>query len=190
MTHARSATDTVGDDSATGPGPADPSPSGPPPTESDLPIQDYDSLAASQVVPRLATLTPDDLVVVQRYEGANRRRQTILNRVGQLLAAELSMDTAVDPTADRGPRVRPALHEDLVELVRLDALSRDHLRPLRGGEMYLLHTARPDPPGPSLARRSATTSTVRSCSAVSATSRWATGSVRSDRSQMARAQPR
>ena len=81
----RSATDTVGDDSATGPGPADPSPGGPPPTESDLPIQDYDSLAASQVVPRLATLTPDDLVVVQRYEGANRRRQTILNRVGQLL---------------------------------------------------------------------------------------------------------
>ncbi len=58
---------------------------GPTPTEADLPIQDYDSLAASQVVPRLATLAPDDLVVVQRYEGANRRRQTILNRVAQLL---------------------------------------------------------------------------------------------------------
>lgn len=53
-------------------------------------------------------------------------------------------------TIDRGPRVRPALHDDLDELVRLDALSRDHLRPLRGGEMYLLHTARPDPPEPSL----------------------------------------
>lgn len=55
-----------------------------------------------------------------------------------------------DSTVDRGPRVRPALLEDLDELVRLDALSRDHLRPLRGGEMYLLHTARPDPAEPSL----------------------------------------
>lgn len=49
------------------------------------------------------------------------------------------------------PNVRPAVHDDLDELVRLDRLAREHLRPLRGGEMYLLHTARPDPPGPSLA---------------------------------------
>lgn len=56
------------------------------PAESDLPIQDYDSLAASQVVPRLATLAPDDLRVVQAYESATRRRQTILHRVAQLLA--------------------------------------------------------------------------------------------------------
>lgn len=56
------------------------------PTESELPIQDYDSLAASQVVPRLATLAPDELKVVQRYEQATRHRQTILHRVAQLLA--------------------------------------------------------------------------------------------------------
>ena len=56
------------------------------PHESELPIQDYDSLAASQVVPRLATLTPQDLQVVQRYEQATRNRQTILNRVDQLLS--------------------------------------------------------------------------------------------------------
>ncbi|MFN7150917.1 MAG: hypothetical protein ACK4V6_15740 [Microthrixaceae bacterium] len=57
-----------------------------PPTESELPIQDYDSLAASQVVPRLATLAPAELKAVQRYEQATRHRQTILHRVAQLLA--------------------------------------------------------------------------------------------------------
>jgi hypothetical protein len=56
------------------------------PAESELPIQDYDSLAASQVVPRLATLAPEDLRAVQAYESATRRRQTILHRVAQLLA--------------------------------------------------------------------------------------------------------
>lgn len=56
------------------------------PVESELPIQDYDSLAASQVVPRLATLSPDELQVVRAYEQATRGRQTILHRVAQLLA--------------------------------------------------------------------------------------------------------
>jgi hypothetical protein len=56
------------------------------PTEADLPIQDYDSLAASQVVPRLTTLSPEELRSVRSYELANRNRQTILNRVGQRLA--------------------------------------------------------------------------------------------------------
>jgi hypothetical protein len=56
------------------------------PTEAELPIQDYDSLAASQVVPRLATLAPAELMAVQRYEQATRHRQTILHRVAQLLS--------------------------------------------------------------------------------------------------------
>ena len=38
----------------------------PAPPAEDLPIQDYDSLAASQVVPRLATLSTEDLEAVQR----------------------------------------------------------------------------------------------------------------------------
>lgn len=67
--------------------PAEPAAEAARPLESDLPIQDYDSLAASQVVPRLATLTPDDLRAVQRYERATRNRQTILNRVDQLLSS-------------------------------------------------------------------------------------------------------
>ncbi|MFZ4670138.1 MAG: hypothetical protein ACOYML_12615 [Microthrixaceae bacterium] len=59
----------------------------PVPAESDLPVQDYDALAASQVVPRLATLSVDELDAVRRYERAHRNRQTILNRVAQLLDA-------------------------------------------------------------------------------------------------------
>jgi hypothetical protein len=39
------------------------------------------------VVPRLATLAPDDLRAVQLYERATRNRQTILNRVDQLLTS-------------------------------------------------------------------------------------------------------
>jgi len=49
-----------------------------------LAIPDYDSLAASQVVPRLAGLEPDELEAVRRYEAAHRARRTILNRVAQL----------------------------------------------------------------------------------------------------------
>jgi hypothetical protein len=61
-------------------------PAEPAPAESELPIQDYDSLAASQVVPRLATMSDDDLRAVRDYELAHRKRQTILNRVAQRLS--------------------------------------------------------------------------------------------------------
>ena len=43
-----------------------------------------DSLAASQVVERLASLSPDELEAVRRYETAGRRRRTVLNRIDQL----------------------------------------------------------------------------------------------------------
>jgi len=56
------------------------------PASADLPITDYDSLAASQVVPRLATMSSDDLELVGTYERSHRNRQTILHRVAQLLA--------------------------------------------------------------------------------------------------------
>jgi hypothetical protein len=61
--------------------------SGPVPEVDSLPIPGYESLAASQVIPRLTALTPDELRAVGAYERATRRRQTILHRVSQLLAA-------------------------------------------------------------------------------------------------------
>ncbi|QYG92934.1 hypothetical protein HC251_11165 [Iamia sp. SCSIO 61187] len=49
-----------------------------------LAIPDYDSLAASQVVPRLRALEPEELEAVRAYESAGRGRKTILNRITQL----------------------------------------------------------------------------------------------------------
>ncbi len=50
----------------------------------DLPIPAYDTLAASQVVERLASLTPDELEAVRKHEAATRRRRTVLHRIAQL----------------------------------------------------------------------------------------------------------
>jgi len=52
----------------------------------DLAIPSYDTLAASQVVPRLAGLTPQELAAVLAYESSHRNRRTILGRIAQLTA--------------------------------------------------------------------------------------------------------
>lgn len=52
-----------------------------------LAIPGYDSLAASQVVQRLAGLSPAELEAVRDYEEATRGRRTILGRIAQLSAA-------------------------------------------------------------------------------------------------------
>jgi hypothetical protein len=49
-----------------------------------LAIDDYDSLAAAQVVARLPGLSIDQLGAVEQYELAHRRRRTILGRIAQL----------------------------------------------------------------------------------------------------------
>ena len=49
-----------------------------------LAIPDYDGLSASQVVNRLASLSPAELADVRRYEAAHRGRKTILSKVAQL----------------------------------------------------------------------------------------------------------
>jgi hypothetical protein len=51
-----------------------------------LAIPAYDSLSASQVMPRLESLADDELELVRRYEHANRGRKTILNKIAQLQA--------------------------------------------------------------------------------------------------------
>jgi hypothetical protein len=85
-------------DPGTGAGPSTPaSPAGaadPPPgprrASSDgaahLAIPDYDSLSASQVVPRLEGLSMAELGAVADYETDHRGRRTILNKVAQLRA--------------------------------------------------------------------------------------------------------
>ena len=56
------------------------------PEAAELAIPDYDSLSASQVLPRLTGLSTEELEAVRTYESAHRGRKTILNRVAQLQA--------------------------------------------------------------------------------------------------------
>jgi len=49
-----------------------------------LAIADYDSLAASQVIPRLDGLEAGELDAVRRYEAEHRGRKTILGKVAQI----------------------------------------------------------------------------------------------------------
>jgi len=51
-----------------------------------LPIPGYDALSASQVVERLAGLSPAELETVRTYEGAHRNRRTILGKIDQISA--------------------------------------------------------------------------------------------------------
>lgn len=50
----------------------------------DLAIADYDSLAASQVLPLLDNLSTSELDAVQAYESTHRKRKTILGRIAQI----------------------------------------------------------------------------------------------------------
>lgn len=71
---------------ATGPAPGASGPR-PPRATADaggLAIPGYDSLAASQVVRRLDSLTGEELAAVEAYETATRGRRTILGRIAQL----------------------------------------------------------------------------------------------------------
>jgi hypothetical protein len=60
------------------------------PQRHELPIPAYDTLAASQVVERLASLTPVELEAVRKHESATRRRRTVLHRISQLNAERAS----------------------------------------------------------------------------------------------------
>ncbi len=56
------------------------------PSDADgLPIDEYESLAASQVVARLTALSPAELRTVRDFEGAHRGRRTVLGKIDQLL---------------------------------------------------------------------------------------------------------
>lgn len=99
----------VGGGGPAGPRPVDPAPTGAPdhreppggaprvaPAEpaprsgagaAQLAIADYDSLAASQVIPRLAGLEASELEAVRAYELAHRGRKTVLGKISQLQGA-------------------------------------------------------------------------------------------------------
>jgi hypothetical protein len=53
-------------------------------SRAELSIPGYDTLSASQVVQRLAGLSPDELEDVRDYEAGTRGRRTILSKIAQL----------------------------------------------------------------------------------------------------------
>jgi hypothetical protein len=63
-----------------------PATNGASPAGDSLPIPGYDALSASQVVERLAGLTPEELESVRAYESAHRNRRTILGKIDQISA--------------------------------------------------------------------------------------------------------
>ncbi|MEJ7765742.1 MAG: hypothetical protein WKF86_09625 [Acidimicrobiales bacterium] len=65
------------------PPPLAPEPAAAPPA-ADLAIPGYDALSASQVVQRLAGLSPAELEQVRASEAATRGRKTVLNKISQL----------------------------------------------------------------------------------------------------------
>lgn len=71
--------------STNGKAPAAPAPAAPAVrSRADLAIPGYDTLSASQVVQRLAGLSPDELEAVRDYESGTRGRRTILSKITQL----------------------------------------------------------------------------------------------------------
>lgn len=61
-------------------------PPGPTPSDATgLAVPGYDTLSASQVVPRLEGLTAGELEAIRTYEQAHRARKTVLTRIDQLL---------------------------------------------------------------------------------------------------------
>lgn len=56
----------------------------PGPSSTGLPLEGYESLAASQVVDRLPTLSDDELDRIDAFETAHRGRRTVLGKIEQL----------------------------------------------------------------------------------------------------------
>ena len=68
-------------------------------------LADYDTLSASQVVPRLESLGAQELEAVLRYEASHRNRRTIMRRASQLL------DEGTDGTGLDAPASQPGTAE-------------------------------------------------------------------------------
>jgi hypothetical protein len=54
------------------------------PSVESLALHDYDTLAAAQIVTRLASLMPSELDAIEAYERGHRGRRTILSKIAQL----------------------------------------------------------------------------------------------------------
>jgi uncharacterized protein YjbJ (UPF0337 family)/ferritin-like metal-binding protein YciE len=104
--------------------------------ESDLPIANYDSLKAGDILPKLPELSQEDLAKVDGYERAHRARKTVLNRIDYLQEpepfpgydqmtvhdVETQLRDADDATAER-VRDYERKHKRRVTIMELSAVS-------------------------------------------------------------------
>ncbi len=88
-----------------------------PKNASELPIQSYNSLTASEIVSRLKGLTQTDLAKIYKFEAANENRQTILDAIDSKLIA-LPITTYDAMTVDE-------------IATRLERLSEDELKTIK-----------------------------------------------------------
>lgn len=86
------------------PSPAEAAVEPPPPGEEGFPITDYDSLAASQVLPMLASLDDRQLDQVAARERAGKARAAILEAIAEIRPAQrrsMTTETAAPSTTSR-----------------------------------------------------------------------------------------
>jgi len=62
--------------------------------DDELAIADYDSLSVEQILPKLKTLSPDELAVIDGYERGGRSRKRVLDRVAALRSKKVDEQLA------------------------------------------------------------------------------------------------
>jgi hypothetical protein len=87
-----------------------------------FPIEDYDDLRASEILPLLPELDDDELVMVQERERSGAARSSVLNRIENLLPA--SSATAVVPAVEPAPEPTPVESEPLPVVAEVVAPSK------------------------------------------------------------------
>jgi hypothetical protein len=75
--------------------------------EVSFPIEDYDDLRSSDIVPLLGELEPDELLEVRDRELAGRGRRTVLRRIDSLLAAAGVAPPPAQSVAASSPEAAP-----------------------------------------------------------------------------------
>jgi hypothetical protein len=73
----------------------------------ELPLEDYDSLSAAQIVRKLPQLTPEQVQKLYRYEKAHKKRKKLLRhfeaRIGGSAAATASSGCEDPPPGEERP---------------------------------------------------------------------------------------
>src|SRR5439155_602261 len=79
-----------------------------PVAEAEFPIEDYDELKVSEILPLLSQLEPEEIPVVRSREQSTKARATILNRLDQVERSSASGPAAEAEAVSEEPPPAPA----------------------------------------------------------------------------------